>query len=382
MAHVLHLTTWHPWITGVAGSFVLQQCKALSDAGVRIGLIFSRVEGLRSATFQTLRRGFPAAVRTDVPVPTFGFKSWNIPGFSSLIPVFHATTLRHSYASYVSEYGQPDMLHAHVALGAGPAAVQLAEAAGIEYVLTEHSSEILRGELPETRFSIAAGVYDGASTVIAVSDALAHGIARICPRANVRVIPNLIPDDVFRRRKPADSASGDLVVVTISHLDTNKRVHWAIHALSSLPENLRRRVVLHVVGGGPESLRLQKFAQACQFRTVFHGYQSHADAMDILSRADLLVHPSTYETFGVVLAEAAALGVPVVATRCGGPESVVTAETGKLVGIDDMPALCESVRDILANVTEWRSRRSRISESARRRFDAHSVSAQIIELYE
>jgi glycosyltransferase involved in cell wall biosynthesis len=62
------------------------------------------------------------------------------------------------------------------------------------------------------------------------------------------------------------------------------------------------------------------------------------------------VLPSRYETFGVALVEAMATGLPVVATRCGGPEDIVTEETGRLVPATDPDALAEALRTLR---TDW-----------------------------
>jgi len=56
------------------------------------------------------------------------------------------------------------------------------------------------------------------------------------------------------------------------------------------------------------------------------------------------VLPSRYETFGVALVEAMATGLPAVATRCGGPEDIVTDQTGQLVPPDDPDALAEALQ--------------------------------------
>ena len=47
MTHALHLTAWHPVIDGFSGVFVIEQCAALRSHGAQIGLIFSRIQGLR-----------------------------------------------------------------------------------------------------------------------------------------------------------------------------------------------------------------------------------------------------------------------------------------------------------------------------------------------
>jgi glycosyltransferase involved in cell wall biosynthesis len=76
--------------------------------------------------------------------------------------------------------------------------------------------------------------------------------------------------------------------------------------------------------------------------------------------------PSRSETFGVVYVEAIACGKPVLATRCGGPESIVTAENGLLVDTGDVDALAGAMRTMTATA---------------RSYDAHAIRRQFLERF-
>ena len=73
---------------------------------------------------------------------------------------------------------------------------------------------------------------------------------------------------------------------------------------------------------------------------------------EILRASDCFVLPSKLETFGVVYIEAMACGVPVNATRCGGPESFVDDWNGALIAINDHEALVNSLKYMLEN--QWK----------------------------
>jgi glycosyltransferase involved in cell wall biosynthesis len=77
------------------------------------------------------------------------------------------------------------------------------------------------------------------------------------------------------------------------------------------------------------------------------------DAAGLMRQLDVLVAPSHQEPFGTVLAEAMAVGTPVVATRVGGLAEVVEdGVTGRLVEPGDPAALAAAVREVLARRTE------------------------------
>lgn len=95
-----------------------------------------------------------------------------------------------------------------------------------------------------------------------------------------------------------------------------------------------------------------------------HRLGTRSDVPDLLAEIELLIHPAHQEPYGRVLLEAAACGVPVVATNVGGTsEIVVDGETGRLVPPGDSSALARVVSELLAD----EEARRRMSLAARDR---------------
>jgi glycosyltransferase involved in cell wall biosynthesis len=381
MTHALHLTTWHPCIDGTAGTFVLEQCASLSASGLNIGVLFSRIEGLRSLRVDRFLSGLPGIVDRNGPFHEMGFKSWNLPGLTRHVRSINKLILVRLYERYRQRNGQPDILHAHVALETGAAARQLSEQIGVEYVVTEHSSQILNGQLRPNERAAAYDAYMNARTVIAVSQPLAERIHEIAPGANVKVIANLVRDNVYGLIQPVSKGQHSISIASISSLIDTKRIHQAIRAVADLPQELRNRLTYHIIGDGPERARLEAEAAKAELNVQFYGVQPHDAAMRVLAGADVFLHPSSQETFGIVLVEAMALGIPVIATRCGGPETIVSDETGVLVAVDDVPSLTDAIAHMAKDIDFWRERKSLISEHARSNYHEDVVTRKIAAEY-
>jgi glycosyltransferase involved in cell wall biosynthesis len=90
------------------------------------------------------------------------------------------------------------------------------------------------------------------------------------------------------------------------------------------------------------------------------------------------VVPSRRETFSLVTAEALASGTPVVATRCGGPEEILTEETGQLTDVDDPAALAVAIDAALARSYDPLALRRYAVE----RFGSAAASNRLGRLYE
>jgi len=135
------------------------------------------------------------------------------------------------------------------------------------------------------------------------------------------------------------------LLLYVGRLSPEKRVDWLQSVLTDLPE-----VRLALVGDGPARPTLERLFD--RSRVVFTGYLRGDDLANAYAAADIFVFPAANETFGNVVLEAMASGLPVVAARSGGPlDSVVEGETGLLFAPQDDAALRAAVRQMVHNPT-------------------------------
>jgi glycosyltransferase involved in cell wall biosynthesis len=106
---------------------------------------------------------------------------------------------------------------------------------------------------------------------------------------------------------------------------------------------------LAILGSGPLETRTRSLAAELGLAEVLT-MPGRTDVRDWLERADVFVHSSRWEGFGIVLLEAMLAGLPVVSTRVSAvPEIVVDGETGALVGPGDVQGLAASLTSLLAD---------------------------------
>ncbi len=251
-----------------------------------------------------------------------------------------------------------DILHAHSSK-AGLVGRLAARLAGTPTVFFTAHNSIFYEEWPgykKTAVSLAEKVLaHGTSRVITVSESLREEIIvreRLDPDKVVTVYNGIEPEKfktvgpraVLRERLhlPADGR----VVGTIARLAPQKGVCYLIQAAALIPPD--QRPLFLVVGEGPLRGELEALARdtGVADRVVFAGARS--DIPLVLAALDLLVLPSITEGLPLVLLEAMAASVPVVATRVGGvPEAVVEGETGILVPPQNAAALAGAINAIL-----------------------------------
>jgi len=177
---------------------------------------------------------------------------------------------------------------------------------------------------------------------------------------------------------PATQARADRIVC-VAHLFTRKGVDVLIDAfgrIAAQQDGLR----LAIVGDGPERPALEaQVAQAgLRGRVDFVGIVERPDALALIASSRVFCLASRREPFGLVLAEAMALGTPIVATRTGGiPEVVREGIDALLVDADDSPALAGALTQVLEN----RDLAGRLAASARERWWALLRPERLVREY-
>ena len=175
---------------------------------------------------------------------------------------------------------------------------------------------------------------------IVVSDWLRDEVLRRRPAADVRLVPNGV-DAEAAGRLPAAGAG---YVLYLGRLDLpNKGLDLLVEAFRSIAARSPLRLV--VAGDGPDRPALERALArgGVADRAELRGRVGADEKYDLLARADAVLVPSRYETFGMVAVEAAAAGAPVVAFDIGPMRELVgPVATGRLVPPFDAGALAEA----------------------------------------
>jgi glycosyltransferase involved in cell wall biosynthesis len=166
------------------------------------------------------------------------------------------------------------------------------------------------------------------------------------------------------------------VILGVGALVKNKNFAMLLQAFSQLPLNLRAHLV--ILGDGKERPHLWTLAKALQIEDRFDlpGFVDNPYAW--MAKSRLLAVTSRAEGFCNVLAEAQALGIPAVSTRCpGGPVEILDhGRYGMLVDIDDSAALKNAIGQTLANPPAPEAMRQ-----AAMRFSADRAAERYLELF-
>jgi glycosyltransferase involved in cell wall biosynthesis len=146
-----------------------------------------------------------------------------------------------------------------------------------------------------------------------------------------------------------------------------------------------RNIPLLVVGGGPLEFEARSMVEAAQAVHIsFAGQLSPIETISRVLRARFLVVPSRwYETFGMVVLEAAACGVPAVASRLGAlPELVSEGRTGLLFDVDDPDQLADKVRWAWEHPLEMREMGRAARDRCIEEYSPEENYQQLLRIYE
>jgi glycosyltransferase involved in cell wall biosynthesis len=198
------------------------------------------------------------------------------------------------------------------------------------------------------------------------------------PAQEVRIVPELI--DLRRWRAALDNARPvsrlEPVVLCVAHLYPRKDVSTLLYAMA----RVQSPAVLRVIGIGPELRRLRRLARrlAIECRVHFLEHVSFPELAREYRNADVFCLPSRQEGFGIVLLEAMAAGLPVVAARAAAiPEVVPDGECGLLVEPGNAMGFAAAIDRLLSDPLE-RARLGKAGECHAGRYDAPLVAAEFL----
>ena len=219
---------------------------------------------------------------------------------------------------------------------------------------------------------------------------ISHALARFSehvglPREKLRVIHYGLDDlpDAWGEDDPSKHVPDDVrVVLAVARLDEQKGLDIAVSALAAVHAE-HPDAVLVVVGDGPLRERLETQARALGVSNAVVLRGRTGDVAAWLRRADVFVHPASWEGFGLVVLEAMLAGLPIVASAVSAlPELIDDEKTGLLVPPRDADAFTEALRRVLTDPVLARRMGDAARERARSEFSVARMAERTRDVYD
>ncbi len=336
-----------------------------------------------------MRNWFEDAIPLVVPsYPVKRPRTLSFPRFfmQRMYPKSMAVTLKKAARGF---FYSCDIIHAHNAFPDGAAAVA---AFGGTYpvVVTVHGSDI---NLFAEKKNLRPGIVDTlnkAAAVICVSESLKTRLAELGVRTACEVIPNGIDTELFspgNRTEACRELGFDpnrLRLLFVGNFVPVKGIEYLIRAMPAVLESYPGCELI-LLGAEPGSDAVKPYRAMIEDAGIGNAVRIEPrvphEALPVRMRAaDVLVLPSVSEGFGLVAAEAISCGIPVVVTRSGGPESIVTDGLGYLVPPREHMALAKGILRALDG--KEIKNPAALADSVRQRFSMDDVCARILGVYE
>lgn len=350
------------------GIFEFDQAKALAAAGHEVIFFGIDLRSVRRKRKWGIDHGERCGVswyRIDVPVGAVPLRLFCRIGTWGLEYLY----------SKVFKTSKPDIIHAHFT-EMGCMASRLARKKQVPLVITEHSSLMNQENIRASLRKCAIEGYHTAKCVIAVSDGLKKSLYKhtgvLC-----RVVPNIASLEEFVYKPQTHKGFG---FISAGNLIARKRHQMLLEAFAEISRTYND-AFLGIIGDGELRSELETYVINCglEKKVFFYGQLSRDKMAEIYQQYDCFVLPSVLETFGVVYIEAMAAGLPVIATKCGGPEYFVNNKSGILISVDDIKELEKSMTYMYENISKYNSKN--ISKYIRGNFSAEKISKEIDLIY-
>ena len=347
---VLVIPTWYPnGKDQLMGIYHKEYCEALAkDPEIDINILF----------IETTRLSEPIKSITVKKWEIIKEKNYNV-YISRMINMTkinekwqfkrYVKRVEKAFKRYIKTNSMPDILHAEVTIPAGYATCLIGKKYNIPVIVTEHASSF------QNFFKGYYAKYSNYVLENAYFTSVSNYMLKKLPQHTDRkaVIPNLVDTESFKL--PRKKING-LRLVYVCAFRKGKRVEDLLSALKIIVgEKIVNDVKLTIVGDGYLN---EQYHNKCHELGLdnyvdFVGRKNKCQIAEILNQNNIFVIPSAMETFCIPGIEALASGMPVVSTKCCGPEEYIDKKCGKLVNIGNTKEMAEAIIDVYKNLDKY-----------------------------
>ncbi|MDT2047463.1 N-acetyl-alpha-D-glucosaminyl L-malate synthase BshA [Priestia flexa] len=286
----------------------------------------------------------------------------------------------------VAQREELDLIHAHYAIPHAVCAFLAKQmvSPNLKIVTTLHGTDITVLGEDSSLTELIKFAIEKSDCVTAVSDALIEQTNQlISPDKDICTVYNFIDEreyyrkDVGNLKQEYGIAEDEKVIIHVSNFRQVKRVQDVVHAFKRIHERVPSKLLL--VGDGPDMRNVSQLVKELELEdaVLFLGKQDNV--AELYSISDLKLLFSEKESFGLVLLEAMACGVPCIGTRIGGiPEVIEDGVTGYICELGDVETAADKAVQLLSN----QQLHQQISRGALQAVNQKFHSTEIVNQYE
>lgn len=279
-----------------------------------------------------------------------------------------------------------DILHVHYAVPHAICAILAKEMSNreVKIVTTLHGTDItVLGIDNSLKKMIKYGI-EKSDAVTAVSNSLVNQTKEmLAVEKEMNVVYNFVDTDEYYRRENTNLREqyaiqpDEKVIIHISNFRKVKRIQDVIYSFELIHKEVPSKLLL--IGDGPEYSEMHQLVKKLELEdaVLFLGKQNNI--AELMSISDLKLLLSEKESFGLVMIEAMACGVPCIGTNVGGiPEVIEDGENGYIVEVGDIQTLANNAIPLLTDQKMW----ERFSRNAVAHVNERFTASEIVNQYE
>jgi len=261
-----------------------------------------------------------------------------------------------SISQILIKKGRPQFIHNHVIFPSGFVAITVSKILNVKLIISEHWSGYLGGDnrflhLSKTVQCGIRYILKTAFKIGLVSNFLKDKLVedQFCAKDKAIITPNTIEPNNF---SPVKKELGEEInILTICNLNNfEKNITGMIEAIYIVNKTSLKPIKLSIIGDGPDEEMLKQKADSqylLNSKIFFLGRIENKLLTNYYSNYDFYLLNSNFETLNISAIEALMHGLPVVASKCGGPEDYLTEKNSIQVNTQDTNDLVRGIKEMI-----------------------------------
>ncbi|WP_299705366.1 glycosyltransferase family 4 protein [uncultured Pontibacter sp.] len=396
MMNVFVIPSWYPSQDyPVTGIMIVEQYEALCKANTAInigisvwGQMDSRFLLYASDHFKNLLKLTVAKQSFTIPKAP-NLKEYHTPAFTWSRKIFDGNfksivkaNLK-NFKAFERDFGPVQLIHAQVGHPAGNIALEVSKQTNIPFCLTERM-----GPFPSpyttNKYGVLTEFHKSPYLASVKNIAVSPFQKRMMEQQwipNIVTIPNFVDEDYFQPAHRLTKRGSTFTFFAFTRLVEGKGIEDLLLGTKIILDT-GVDIILRIGGTGPKAKEYIQLAENLRISKSIEwlGELCREEALQEYQKCDAFVLTSHYESFGIVYIEALACGKPIIATKCGGPETIVNDLNGLLVEKNNPLALAEVLQYMIENISKYNS--ALIRQDFLNRFSKKVVIPQLINLYQ